>query len=99
MAKPLFSLTSFVQAELERPQSSHGEEEESGDEDEVEEQEGRSEKRQFSTQSSRVSLSPTQPVRSSLLFLMGQHDERRAEDVFVYNVSYEVSQTKLNDFL
>lgn len=73
----MFSLNSFVQAELERPQSSYGAEEEIDDEDE-----GGSEKRRLRTESSRVSLTPTQPVRNSLLFLTGEHDERRAEDVF-----------------
>lgn len=55
----MFSLNSFVQAELERPQSSYGEEEAIDDEDE-----GRSEKRHLRTDGSRASLTPTQPVRS-----------------------------------
>lgn len=55
----------LIQEELERPESSFTEEE-TDDEDEVEEQEGRSEKKQSRTQS-RVLLTPTQPVRRTLM--------------------------------
>lgn len=55
----LLSLACFIlQAELERPQSGTGEEEDTGDE------EGRSEKRQLKMKSRRVSLTPTTSVRT-----------------------------------
>lgn len=61
----MLSLTSFVKEELERPDSSFGEEEKTDDEVEAEEQKRSGEKQQRGTQC-RV-LTPTQPVRSSPL--------------------------------
>lgn len=59
------------------------EEDTDDDMDDVEEQqEGGSGKKQSRTQS-RVLLSPTQPVRTTVIFLAGKHYEDRAEDVFV----------------
>lgn len=91
----LFSLTSSVQAELVRPKSSGA----AGEEEERDEEVNRKEKRQLKAERSRTSPTQTQPVRTSLLFLKEQHHGHIAGDVFVSNVSYEVRQTKLNDFL
>lgn len=92
------SLTSSIQAELVRPKSSGaaGKEEER---DEKDEEVNRKEKRQLKAERTRTSPTQTQPVRTSLLFLKEQHHGHIAEDVFVSNASYEVCQTKLNDFL
>lgn len=94
----MFSLTSSVQAELVRPKSSGaaGEEEEKDEEDE---EGNRKEKRQLKAERSRTSPTKTQPVRTSMLFLKEQHHGHIAGDVFVSNVSHQVRQTKLNDFL
>lgn len=93
----MFSLTSSVQAELVRPKSSGAAGEEEWDEED--EEVNRKEKRQLKAERSRTSPTQTQPVRTSLLFLKEQHHDHIAGDVFVSNVSYEVRQTKLNDFL
>jgi len=79
---------------LERPESSFREEEETDDEDDIEEgQERRNVTKEWRTQS-RVLLTPTQPVRMSI---MRKHHACRND--FVSNVSYEASQTKYNYFL
>lgn len=107
----MFRMSSFAQEEQERPESRFGQEEETDEEDEREEEQvGRSEKKQSRTQS-RALLTPSQPVRSGLMFLMEKRYECRAEEMFVSNVvnlpytvpfvykMYDGSQTKLNDFL